>query len=598
MDLRKKMLSNGTLLPSTATEVRCSARTGHSNNSIKFASTDRKAYMNIMTKLFSLVALCLLLLGCSSSPPPLPNILFIMMDDLGYGQTAFNNDSLQVQAFDPYFMQLVAEHQGYSPEEALAFSKTAMPTLSNLADKGVKFTNAYAPSSLCAPSRLAIATAMYNWQRGIYINLDVEQSGIEPGTHLAEVFQEMGYATAHIGKWHIGVRDEKLVYDALKKHKISDTLTYRQLRGAKPEVYRELLQAGYYGSVIREQNPLNNGFDYYYGYNNWASQFYNSTLVWEDFEHAGLQKEYNTNTFTDKALEFIRQRVKGEQPFLVQLHYHAVHDSLEPKAPEAFFSKFPSDSYDLTNFYAHVYGVDYNVRRIVDYLKSVDQYENTIIVFTSDNGAQAGGPSVLPGNAPYSGTKGTYYQGGVRVPFFVHWPAKLKQPFTSDALASTMDIYPTLIEAVNGRQPEKLDGKSLLPMLLRKDAAPVHTSLQWAGMHSRAWGFLINKSFKGRGEERSYAPPSQLIIKKDHLFRFVGTVPPNIYKDHPDGKTAEFEIYDLRRDPAETENLFGKNDALLDEFISISSAQIKELQRPVVWDSKRWQQLTSINLMR
>ena len=82
------------------------------------------------------------------------------------------------------------------------------------------------------------------------------------------------------------------------------------------------------------------GFDYYYGYNNWASQFYNSTIVWENFKNAGKQKGYNTDVFTDKAMEFMSKQIDTENPFYVQLHYHAVHDSLEPRAPDKYFNQF------------------------------------------------------------------------------------------------------------------------------------------------------------------------------------------------------------------------------------------------------------------
>ena len=356
-------------------------------------------------------------ISCQESPPTkAPNLLFIMMDDLGYGQLAINNDTLQTEDYDPYFVELVHEHQGYSLQQALEFSKTAIPTLNRLARNGVQFPYAYTSSNLCAPSRLGIATGILQNRLGIYRNTDCEERGLDSGSHLAGRLKDQGYATAHIGKWHIGKRRDQMLLDATLRHGIEDTLTYAQIGELYPDIYQELVEAGYYGSVIDAHHPLHNGFDYYYGYNNWASQFYHSTLVWENFQHAGQQTGYNTDVFTDQALEFMREQVDQQKPFYVQLHYHAVHDSLEPRAPEAYFNRFDSDSYDLNNFYAHVYGVDANVKRIVDYLESVDEFENTIIVFTSDNGAQAGGPSVLPGNAPFSGHKGTYYQGGFRVP--------------------------------------------------------------------------------------------------------------------------------------------------------------------------------------
>lgn len=141
-----------------------------------------------------------------------------------------------------------------------------------------------------------------------------------------------------------------MLLDALERHGIQDTLSYNQIREFYPDIFRELNDSGYYGSAADNIHPLQNGFDYYFGYNNWASQFYNSTLVWENYKHAGVQEDYNTDVFTDTALAFIRKQVHLKKPFYVQIHYHAVHDSLKPKAPDKYFNRFNSGSYDLNNF--------------------------------------------------------------------------------------------------------------------------------------------------------------------------------------------------------------------------------------------------------
>ena len=341
-----------------------------------------------------LVVSIVLLTGSFANAADRPNLLFIMMDDLGYGHCQFNNGVLTVAAFDPYFKELVAQRQDYTPEMALDFSKRAMPTLSRMGKEGVVFTRAYAPANVCAPSRLAIATGKSLPQLGIYSNQDVENSGLQPGTHLAHNLQDAGYATAHIGKWHVGRRDGKIVRDAMERHGVEGEADFWALRDKHPDAYDEAWEAGYYGSVVKEQNPLNNGFDYYYGYNTWASQFYDSPLVWENFKHAGRQAGYNTEVFTDKAIGFMGKQVEAGKPFFVQLHYHAVHDWLQPNAPDRYRKLFLSPSYDLSNFYGHVYAVDKNIQRILDYLKKHNQLENTLVVFTSDNGAMAGGPSV------------------------------------------------------------------------------------------------------------------------------------------------------------------------------------------------------------
>lgn len=514
-----------------------------------------------------------------------------MMDDLGYGQFGINNDTLSTKSFDPYFVELVKQHQDYTPDRALEFSKRAIPTMNRLAREGVIFNQAYTSSSLCSPSRLSIATGILPGKLGVYRNTDSEHRGLDPGSHLAEKLQDRGYATAHIGKWHIGRRKYHMLTDATQRHGIDDTLSYSQIARLYPEIYQELVDEGYYGSVIDQHHPLQNGFDYYYGYNNWASQFYNSTLVWEGYEHAGKQSGYNTDVFTDRALSFMQEQLTEEKPFYVQLHYHAVHDSLEPKAPDKYFNRFTSNSYDLNNFFAHVYGVDFNVNRMIQYLESVNELENTLIVFTSDNGAQAGGPSVLPGNAPFSGHKGSYFQGGFRVPLFFYWPNGITEARESNQLVSAMDILPTLIDIVDGAMPKKIDGKSLLPLIRGQSDQPVHDHLTWAGLHARAWGFLLGTSYKTHSTEREYAPPAWVVVKDQYLLRFVGEIEPNVYEEEPDGGPSRLKLFNYKEDPAETNNLAEEMPQKVEELSRIYFEEATNFLPPVKWKKEKWEEI-------
>lgn len=557
----------------------------------------KKKWFGLFAKVL-LPSVLVLPAGCKKQVQK-PNIIFVMMDDLGYGQLGLYNDTINTSDFDPFFVQLVNRYQGYSLDTALAFSKKASPTLSSLAKDGVIFTNAYTSSSLCAPSRLGIATGTLQNRLGIYTNEDCENHGIVPGTHLAEILKKEGYKTAHIGKWHIGVRNIQIINEALKRHGIEDELSYSQIGRSHPEIFKEVEAEGYFGSVTEEQNPLNNGFDYYFGYNNWASQYYNSTYIWENFKHAGKQTGYNTDVFTDKALNFMAQQIDDESPFYVQLHYHAVHDSIEPKAPAIYFDQFKSDSYDLNNFFAHVNGVDTNLKRIVEFLKSKGQFENTIIVFTSDNGAMCGGSydgnktgSPLPGNTPFSGTKGNFHQGGIRVPLFFYWPAGIKKSNISSQLVSTMDILPTVISAAGGKLPEGIDGKSLLP-LFRNPDQPAHDHLLWAGMHSYAWGYLIEKSTKTHNTERKFAPPAWALVKGDYLLRFTGTLDPGIYYDFIDGRGPIIELFNINNDPTEKINLAGKMPDMVKTMSEIYFKEFDKFPPPVSWEREKWEELVN-----
>ena len=524
-----------------------------------------------------------------------PNFLFIMLDDIGVGQCQFNNDTLTVEQMDPYFKELVAQKQDYTPEQALEYSKRAMPNLTRLANEGVHFTRAYSGSSLCAPARLAVATGKMPPQAGVYTNMDVESDGIRAGEHLAHQLQDAGYATAHIGKWHIGKRDFSIIRKELDRAEIEKDIYFFDLRNSHPELYNTVWEAGYYGSVVKEQNPLNNGFDYYYGYNNWASQFYDSALVWEGFEHAGRQSGYNTEVFTDKALEFIEKQVAADQPFYIQLHYHAMHDYLEPNAPDRYWNGFRGGSYNLSNFYAHVNAIDLNVQRIIDTLEATGQLKNTIIAFTSDNGAMAGGANVLPGNAPFSGHKGMFNQGGVRVPLFFSWSQGIPEAVKSDALVSSIDIIPTFLEAAGLEVPQDIDGKSLLGQLTGKTVEPVRDHMAWAGIHAYAWGFLQHQSLLNRNEERTKAPGGWLVVKGDYALRYVGTLQPAVYANHPDGREPQVQLFNYVNDPAETTDVQADFPELFKTMKAIYDDQATDYKAPIAWGNAwgdtKWREL-------
>lgn len=527
-----------------------------------------------------------------------PNILFIMMDDLGYGQFGIYNDTITTSDFDPYFVHLVDSLQGYSLDKSLEFSKRAIPTLSTLANEGIIFNMAFTTSNICAPSRLGIATGMNQNKFGVYTNDDCEKGGLQKGTHLAEKLQELDYSTAHIGKWHIGKRDKQIINTIKKQNNLDNDGDYYDLKKSNPAVHNKIKESGFIGSVVNEQNPLNNGFDYYYGYNHWACDFYNAKNVWENFKYIGVQQDYNTDVFTDKAMDVMAKSINNKKPFYVQLHYHAVHDSLEPKAPEKYFNKFDSESYDLNNFYAHVNAVDENVKRIVSFLKSKEQYKNTIIIFTSDNGAMAGGSydghktgSPLPGNTPFSGHKGNYYQGGFRVPMFVSWPAGIKKPRVSSQMVSTMDIIPTAIAASGGKLPKSIDGKSLLPIIKNESDEKIHSQLIWSGLHSFKWGYLINKSTKTHATESKFAPPAWVVIKDDYLLRFTGTLEKGIYKDHINGREPIIELFNIKNDPTESVNLSNEYPSLVKEMRSLFLEEMESFPPPIDWKQSKWSEL-------
>jgi uncharacterized sulfatase len=432
-------------------------------------------------------------------------------------------------------------------------------------------------------------------RRGIYRNLDCEALGPAQGSLLVENLHHAGYATAHIGKWHIGSRDESMVPAFMKKHEIPDSAGFFPPLARYPEVRKDLVENGYMGSCMPAHHPLNNGFDFYYGYNTWESPFYNATNVWQGFDHVPANDVYNTDLFTGKAMDFIAGSIDRKQPFYVQLHYHAVHSPLEPKAPEQYFNAFDSESFILNNFYAHVFAVDENVRLLEAFLKEKGVAENTIIVFTSDNGGSIGNRSTLPGNAPYRGHKGMYLLGGIRVPLFFHWPAGISKPGKNNSLVSALDILPTLLDAAGITPPGSLDGKSLLPYLRDKSDEPVHEYLIWSGIHATTWGFMRQHDVFPEVPSRDRAPFAWAVVKDGYILRHVGNTIPGLYKTVMDGKPAFTELYHFENDPGEKTNLVDLDPERVHSLKNIWENEAVNFPPPVRIGREKWEEIIPEN---
>lgn len=161
--------------------------------------------------------------------------------------------------------------------------------------------------------------------------------------------------------------------------------------------------------------------------------------------------------------------------------------------------------------------------------------------------------------------------------------------------ASTMDILPTLIDAAGGSVPEEIDGRSLLPLISGQSQAPVHDHLVWAGLHARAWGFLLNTSYKTHGTERNHAPPAWVVVKKPYLLRYVGTIEPEVYQEEPLGGPPVYELFNYLDDPAETRNLAEEMPEKVAELRAIYAEEANTFPPPFVWDKRKWEEIRGEN---
>ena len=359
----------------------------------------------------ALHALLLTVPGLLSAAPEKPNILVILADDLGYGiVNSYGGDAKRVTT----------------------------PNIDRLATEGAKFTEAYVTCSVCGPSRAALMTGRYQQRFGLYANCDNQtKGGGVPGdqTMMSRYFKDAGYATAMIGKWHLGVQNPG-------------------------------------------QHPLDKGFDEYFGFNSAQTDYFKSPILFNGRKKVE-QHEYLTREFTDRAIRFIEK--SGGSPFFIYLAYNAVHGPNQaPKETIARFSKLPPKEALQA---AMVAELDAGIGRVLDALDKSGKARNTLVFFLSDNG---GLPYWWDGsNGNLRGFKRFQYDGGEKVPFIVRWPAGIPAGQVRQQPVIALDILPTAMEAAGLTVPanEVLDGISLLPSLKANEDLQPQRMLFWAGSH-------------------------------------------------------------------------------------------------------------------
>lgn len=356
-----------------------------------------------------------------------PNILMIVTDDHGYADVGYHGLDDDVKT----------------------------PALDALANEGVIFTSGYVAHPFCGPSRTALLTGRYPHKIGAQFNLPVDGStvGIDTSeTFISKALQQAGYHTGAIGKWHLG---EESPYQP--NNRGFDEFFGFLGGGHKyfPEQYRPQYERAKAMGITRFND-------------------YITPLVRNDKEVQ--EKEYLTDAFTREAVDFIDRAGNEEaQPFFLYLAYNAPHVPLEAKEEDLALFSHIKDKKRRT-YLAMVYAVDRGVKRIVQTLKDSGQFDNTLIVFVSDNGGKLKWGAK---NAPLREGKGSAREGGHRVPMFFHWPKGLKEARHYDAPVSTLDFYPTFLALADAKTPagKLLDGKNVFPHILDNTSARPGESL-------------------------------------------------------------------------------------------------------------------------
>jgi arylsulfatase A-like enzyme len=367
----------------------------------------------------SVAALALGVERTSGMPPAKPpNIVFIIADDLGYADVAC-----------------------YGRRDIRT------PSIDHLAATGVRFLQAYANSAVCSATRLALITGRYQYR----LRLGLEEPlagnpgvGLEPShPTLPSLLRKGGYGTTLVGKWHLG---------ALPKF-----------------------------------GPLKSGYDHFYGFRGGALDYYSHANahrpdLWDDdvpVERAG----YLTELLGDRAVEVVNGYAKARRPFLLSLHFNAPHWPWEAPGDEAESARLRAGGGGLLDldggtqetYRRMIEAMDHQIGRVLEALRTGGLSDNTIVVFTSDNGGER-----FSDTWPFTGRKGELLEGGVRIPAIISWPGRLPRGRTTEQVAISMDWLPTLLAAAGAAADPAYppDGMDLLAILAGR-APTVPRQLYW-----------------------------------------------------------------------------------------------------------------------
>jgi arylsulfatase A-like enzyme len=446
-----------------------------------------------LIKTVGLGTLGLALPGCVSKSQK-PNIIFIMADDLGYGDLGC-----------------------YGQKEIMT------PNIDSLAEQGTRFTQCYAGSPVCAPSRSALMTGQHLGQTRVRGNTGkaggvvITDNGppqrrvpleLEDVT-VAEVLKTAGYTTGMTGKWGLG-------------------------EPGTPGI------------------PTKQGFDEWFGYlNQRRAHNYYPEFLWKNENKfllhknkEGNQETYSHDLFTEFALDFIKQHKQA--PFFLYLPYTIPHAKYHIPSTDPYSEK-PWEEKEKVHA-AMVTRMDRDIGKIVALLKDLDLDKNTIIFFCSDNGAAKRWEGRFDSSGLLRGQKRDLYEGGIRTPMIVHWPDHVPKGSVSDLVWYFPDVLPTLADLAGASLPENIDGTSVLPTLLGEK--------QDLGNRFLYWEF----------HEREFQQAA----------RFNDWKALRLSKDGP------IELYDLAGDLGEEENIADRHPEIVRKFEEyFRTARIESANWPV-----------------
>ena len=398
----------------------------------------------------------------------------------------------------PNFIFILADDLGFADLGCYGCQTDSSPCLDQLAREGLRFTDGYANSGVCSPSRFAIATGRYQhrlrggWDEPLRGTSDF---GLPPEhPTMASLLRQAGHTTALVGKWHLG----------------------------------DLPRFG----------PLQSGYHEFFGIRGGAADYFKHASrgpdLWRDDEKIE-QPGYLTDLFSDEAVNFIR-RQDGSKPFLLSLHYNAPHWPWETRDDEAESKRIDAithlDGGSVTTYLRMVHHMDEGIGRVLSAVDEIGAREDTLVLFTSDNGGER-----FSNSYPLEGRKMDLLEGGIRVPYIVRWPARLPAGETTDRLAIGMDWLPTFLAAA-GASPDPaypLDGIDLFGeavdrnlywrMVFRDQKAVRSGSWKYLSIEGNEFLFDLSRDSRERANMR-FREPAKFQELRDAFESWSAGIPP------------------------------------------------------------------------
>jgi len=376
----------------------------------------------------------------------------------------------QKKTNQPNFIQILTDDQGWGDLASFGHEFMITPNIDKLAAEGIKFTNCYAAAAVCSPSRSAILTGRTPYRNGVYRFIPDNHFCHLPAKEitLPQLLRSNGYQTAHFGKWHLSYYDEK---------KIKGDHAYSDFK---------------FGGKEGEPSMKDYGYDYYFATGNVARPNHeNPVNFFLNGKPMGEMKGFSAQIVAEQFRKWLLETRDKNEPFFITIWFHEPHGPInsDPKFLDLYKNSKAKVDSSLVQFMANVTQLDEAVGTVVNSLKEIGEYENTLIWYTSDNGPEGGSEhgSFNTSNSPYGpsryrgetgglrGRKRFTHEGGVRVPGIISWPDGLKNYGVKPGNVSGIpiigsDVFPTVLELAGVKIPTEnvLDGASIVPVLKGK----------------------------------------------------------------------------------------------------------------------------------